>query len=123
MKSQAKFLITSSFIVAIAMSVFGTYRTFFNQDSNAISLMNEPELALLGKVKLIHKGMSYREVVAILGYPDHEGEFENQDSPSDWHVKNSYLHFNRVSVYFSKRSEVLKISWRKYGYFTYEPAL
>ncbi len=123
MKPQAKLLITSAFIFVIAMSVLGTYRTYFNQGSNSISLMNESELALLGKLKLIHKGMSYREVTAILGYPDHEGKFENQDSPSDWHVKDSYLHFNKVSVYFSKRSEVLKICWRKFGYFTYEPAL
>jgi len=120
-KSQAKLLVTGAFIFAIAMPALGTYRTFSNQGANTIPLMNESELDLLSKVKLIRKGMSYREVRAILGYPDHEGEFENQDSPSDWRVKNSY--FNRVSVYFGKNNGVLKIRWRKYGYFTYEPAL
>lgn len=123
MKSQEKLLITGAFIVAIAMPVLGIYRTFANHDAKAISLMNESELALLGKVKLIRKSMSYREVRAILGNPTHEGEFENPDSPTDWHVKNSYFHFNRVSVYFGKSHGVQKISWRKYGYFTYEPAL
>ena len=101
----------------------GIYRTFSNQGENAISFMNEEELALLGKVKLIRKGMSYREVIKILGYPTHEGEYEIEDSSTDWHVKNSYLHLNRISLYFGKKSEVKKITWRKYGYFTYEPDL
>ena len=103
-------------IVVVAVVVLGVYRTLSNQGEKAISLMNESELALLEKVSLIQKGMSYDEVTEILGEPDREALALR---PS-WMVNNSP--FNQISVYFGNEG-AFKVRWLNLGCFVFEPTL
>ena len=118
MKLKIKIFIAGVLIVVVAVAViaFGAYRTFSNQGEKAISLMSESELALLGKVSLIQKGMSYNEVAEILGEPDREAI----GLRPTWRINNSP--FNQIAVYFGNEG-AFKIRWFNLGCFIYEPTL
>jgi outer membrane protein assembly factor BamE (lipoprotein component of BamABCDE complex) len=67
-KKYIKILLT----INMVMIGFSSFPALANQGFAAIAKMNHEELILLKKVNTIQRGMSYEQVVTILGKPDRE---------------------------------------------------
>lgn len=118
MPSRSRTLIFAILLIVITLATiaYGTYRTFSHQGEKALTQMTSAELALLEKVKLIRKGMSYNEVVILLGEPDRNA----LGLRPTWRVDGSAA--NQIAVYFVNDG-VFKVRWLSLGDFIYEPAL
>ena len=71
-----------------------TARTFLNSGSAAIAQMDQAERAVLAKIDQVNRGMSKREIIAILGEPNEEGPLGLRPR---WCVGNCVL--NGLAVY------------------------
>jgi hypothetical protein len=68
----------NAFAIAIIISIFLVggglaLRTFGTRGEDAVARMNSDERAILGKLLSLRRGMSYEEVISVMGAPDDEG--------------------------------------------------
>jgi hypothetical protein len=103
-------------LLAINMVMIGFFSlpALANQGLAAIAKMNHEELILLKKVNTIQRGMSYEQVVTILGKPDREAV----GIRPTWRVQGNPV--NHIAVYF-KANGVFNVRWISMGRFVYEP--
>ncbi len=105
--------------ILLAMAVIALFgiaaaRTVLNSGPAAIAQMSGEERVLLAKLDTLRKGMSPREVSAILGEPDDPGPLGLRPK---WLVGGNP--FNAVVVYFFPDG-AHRVLWLSAGRFHYE---
>jgi len=112
MKTLFKIILIVILLLIVGGGVVG-YLTYRNSGEGAIAKMSESEKEVLDKVVTIEKGMTFEEVVAILGEPTN---LSDSVTPL-WTVNNEPQ--NRLTVLFG-HSGVTSVQWAKAGSFYYE---
>ena len=112
MKTLFKIIGVIILLAIVGGGVVG-YLTYKNSGENAIEKMSDSEKEILAKVVTIPKGMSYAEVVEILGEPS---DLADTTAPL-WTVNDEPQ--NRLVVIFG-HSGVTSVQWAKAGSFYYE---
>ena len=112
----------NAFAIAIIISIFLVggglaLRTFGTRGEDAVARMNSDERAILGKLLSLRRGMSYEEVISVMGAPDDEGPLGMRPR---WNVGGSPL--NGVAVYiFADGAH--HFTWISIGRFVYDGQL
>jgi hypothetical protein len=91
-------------------------RTFSRSNEEAISAMSEAEKAHLQTLSKIRRGMSYEQIVELLGPPDRSGLGRRPT----WRFQGSPI--NQVSVYFDEQG-ARRVRWMSLGFFVYRALL
>ena len=106
-------------IVAAVLGVGGllAFRTFGTTGQEAIDRMNTEERAFLAKLQLLRRGMSFAQVIEILGRPNEEGPLQMRPK---WLIGGNPL--NGVAVYIHPEG-AHRFVWISIGRFTYEEQL
>ena len=112
MKALFKIILIVIVLLAVGGGVVG-YLTYRNSGENAVEQMSESEKVILEKVVTITKGMTYEEVVVILGEPT---SLADSVAPV-WTVNNEPQ--NQLTVLFG-HSGVTSVNWAKAGSFYYQ---
>ena len=112
MKTLFKIILILVLLLVIAGGVLG-YKTFGTTGEDAVAKMSESEKVILDKVVTISKGMTYEEVVVILGEPT---DLSESVAPI-WTVNGEQ--YNRLVVLFG-HSGVTSAKWTKFWSFYYE---
>jgi len=106
-------------VVAAILAVGGalTWRTFGTTGQDAIDRMSPDERAYLEKLRTLRRGMSFDEIVAVLGRPNDDGPLQMRPR---WSVGGNPL--NAVAVYIHPDG-AHHFTWISAGRFTYQEAL
>lgn len=119
MKRRTALLVALSvlvFVSASGVTVFYAHRTFSTNGQRAVATMNAEELAALGLLSSINRGMSADQVYQILGPPS-----EDLYLMAKWNGFGGSA-LSQARVYFVSEHPI-KIRWIKLGFFVYERKL
>ena len=92
-------------------------RTFGTTGQHAIDRMSPDERAFLAKLRSLRRGMSFEQVVAVLGEPDDEGPLRLRPR---WNVGGNPL--SGVAIYLYPGG-AHHFTWISIGRFTYQEPL
>jgi hypothetical protein len=117
-KRASKNLVLGAILVAIfAVGAFFAVRTFGTNGQEAIARMTVEERVMLSRLQSIRRGMSYAEVVEVVGEPDESGPLGMRPK---WLIGGNPL--NGVVVYILPTG-AHKFTWISIGRFTYNEEL
>jgi hypothetical protein len=111
---------TAAVAIVVAIFLVGgglAARTFGTRGQDAVARMSDDERALLAKLQSLRRGMSYQQVIAIMGEPDDGGPFGMRPK---WKVDGSPL--GQVAVYIHPDG-ARRILWISLGRFVYDQPL
>ncbi len=99
-------------LVVVIGGFFGA-STFLNTGDKALKRISPAEEPYLAKYNLLQIGMTYDQVIAIMGKPDREA----LGLRPTWRVNDSP--FNQISAYF-ENEKLFKVRWMHIGSFILE---
>ena len=119
MTPAAKKQVIAGLIVAAILASGGALavRTFGTTGQAAVERMSQDERALLEKLRSLKRGMSFDQVVAIMGTPDDEGPLQMRPK---WNVGGNPM--NAVVVYIHPEG-AQRFTWIHVGSFIYDEYL
>jgi len=106
-------IIAGVLTLGVAASLYVGYSTFAYSGDRAFSRLTPEEQPYLMKYNQLHSGMTYDQVLAILGEPSRDG----LGIRPTWCVNNSG--FNQIAVYFQD-GRLRKVRWMHIGRFVLE---